>query len=161
VADVWIVNASPLIVLGKAGCLSLLEDLADVLIIPAAVAIEVRSGPMHDPAADWLRTSGASHVAPLLSIPSNIGTFQLGRGESAVLATAVSQPGSETILDDLAARRAAVSLGVSVRGTLAVILTAKQRGLIPLAAPLMDRVQQAGLFVSPSLRAQALALVGE
>lgn len=63
-ADVWIVNASPLIVLGKAGCLSLLEDLAGVLIIPAAVAAEVLSGPASDPAANWLRTLGASHVAP-------------------------------------------------------------------------------------------------
>ncbi len=160
-ADVWIVNASPLIVLGKAGCLSLLQSLAASVIIPHAVAREIASGPHKDEARLWLETSGASCIKPGVLIPPRVAALHLGAGESAVIASALDRPGSEAILDDLAARRAAVTLGVPVRGTLAVILTAKQRGLVPAAAPLFDLVQQAGLFVSSSLRSHALSLVGE
>ena len=38
----WVVNASPLILLGKIDQLSLLEDLTDELIIPKGVAQEVQ-----------------------------------------------------------------------------------------------------------------------
>ena len=160
-ADIWVVNASPLIVLGKAGCLPLLERLARTVIVPAAVAVEVKAGPPGDPAAAWLSTEGAGCIAPAIAVPSSVAARHLGRGESAVIATALAVPGSEAILDDLAARRAASSFGIPLRGTLSVVLTAKQRGLVAQAAPLVDLVQQAGLFLSPALRAQALALVGE
>ena len=160
-ADVWIVNSSPLIVLGKAGCLPLLKSLAGSLIVPRAVAAEIAGGPVNDPARQWLAHDGAGCIASPVLVPPRITALKLGAGESAVIASALVQPGSEAILDDLAARRAAAALGIPVRGTLAVILTAKQRGLISTAAPFFDLVQQAGLFVSPALRSQALALVGE
>lgn len=160
-ADIWIVNSSPLIVLGKAGCLHLLEALACPLIVPQAVAVEIAGGPSTDPARLWLATMSAPRIVPDESIPAEILARNLGVGESAVLAAAKRHPGSEAILDDLAARRAAACLAIPCRGTLAVILTAKQRAIIPAAAPLFDRVQRAGLFMSAGLRRQALSLVGE
>ena len=160
-AEVWIVNSSPLIVLGKAGGLHLLESLASRLIVPRSVAEEIAGGPAADPARRWLQHDGAAYVAPHIPVPLVVTALNLGAGESAVLACALSIAGSEAIIDDLAARRAAAALRIPCRGTLAVILTAKQRGLIPAAAPLFDRVQQAGLFTSATLRQQALALVGE
>ena len=50
----WVVNASPLIVLGKLGQLPLLTRLADELVIPADVAREVAAGPDEDPCKAWL-----------------------------------------------------------------------------------------------------------
>lgn len=41
----WIVNASPLILLGKIGRLDLLEALAPTFIVPTAVASEILDGP--------------------------------------------------------------------------------------------------------------------
>jgi predicted nucleic acid-binding protein len=161
VTDVWVVNASPLIVLGKAGGLHLLEAVATTLIVPRSVAREVAGGPDTDAARLWLESEGVACILPDVAVPHEILTCNLGAGESAVLAAARQHPDSEAILDDLAARRAAAALAIPCRGTLAVILTARRRGLIPVAAPWFDRVQQAGLFITPSLRRQALALAGE
>jgi hypothetical protein len=41
------------------------------------------------------------------------------------------------------------------------VLLAKQRGIIPAAATVLEALQLAGLFLSPELITQALALVGE
>jgi len=39
--NLWVVDSSPLIVLGKAGQLELLAKLAEKLVVPAAVVREV------------------------------------------------------------------------------------------------------------------------
>jgi hypothetical protein len=54
VADRWVVNASPVILLAKAGVIQFLPSLCDELIIPAGVVAEVQSGSVSD-----LRGAGA------------------------------------------------------------------------------------------------------
>jgi predicted nucleic acid-binding protein len=85
----------------------------------------------------------------------------LGDGESSVLAWAYQYPGTEVIVDDLAARRCAAALGLPVRGTLGLVLIAKQRGAITAARPVLERLRQSGMYLSDSVLNQALALVGE
>ena len=46
----WVVGASPIILLAKTRHLDLLPASADVLLIPKAVAEEIRQGPSDDPA---------------------------------------------------------------------------------------------------------------
>ena len=67
----------------------------------------------------------------------------------------------EAIIDDLAARKAAKILNVSVQGTLAVVVLAKQLGYIQSAKQDLENLVQVGLRVSPKVLAQALAIVGE
>src|SRR5687767_11606662 len=108
--------------------------MAGELIVPSSVAQELMHGPATDPARQFVNGMGASMVRNDVSVPPSILAKKLGAGESAVLAYALTKPGCkpgcEAIVDDLAARRAASALGVPFRGTLGVILTAKQRGLI-------------------------------
>jgi len=52
-------------------------------------------------------------------------------------------------------------LGIPVRGTLGVILLAKQEGKITAAKPLFDQLVQAGLRVSGEILEAALRLVDE
>jgi len=47
----WIVNASPLVLLGKIGRLDLLESLAVSLAVPQSVIREIGAGSESDPAA--------------------------------------------------------------------------------------------------------------
>ena len=54
----WVVNASPLIVLGKLSRLSMLGDLAESIVIPEAVVQEIGQGPENDPAKLWLSGDG-------------------------------------------------------------------------------------------------------
>jgi predicted nucleic acid-binding protein len=48
-----------------------------------------------------------------------------------------------------------------VRGTLGIILAAKQQGMIPFARPLVERMRQSGMYLSDSVMNSALAIVGE
>jgi predicted nucleic acid-binding protein len=48
VSERWVVNASPLIALGRIGRLDLLAALADEVVIPEDVVSEVERGPSVD-----------------------------------------------------------------------------------------------------------------
>jgi len=73
-------------------------------------------------------------------VPELIQSWDLGAGESSVLTWAYANPGTEVIIDDLAARRCAAVLGIPVQGTLGLVLTAKQRGKIPAARPVLAQL---------------------
>jgi predicted nucleic acid-binding protein len=156
-----VVNSSPLIVLARAGVFELLQVAADRVVVPVVVVQEVsRRGPS-DPvigclqSASWLRT-----VDPVPTHPALQG-FRLGAGETAVLTWALTHLGTVAILDDQAARNVANSLGIRVRGTIGIIVDAKQQGLIGQAAPILEAIRQAGLYVSDRLYETALRLAGE
>ncbi|MBI4553923.1 MAG: DUF3368 domain-containing protein [Candidatus Latescibacteria bacterium] len=131
------------------------------LVVPAPVVAEIqRRGPT-DPTVQALEQTAWLIVVEPPPIPHLIQVWDLGPGESAVLAWAHAHPGTEAIIDDLAARRCAATLGIPVRGTLGLILTAKQRGRIPAARPILERLRLSGLYLSGSVMNQALALIGE
>ena len=95
------------------------------------------------------------------SAPPIIQNWDLGIGESAVLTWGYINQGTEVIIDDLAARRCANALGIPVRGTLGLVITAKQRGRIPAARPILEQLRSCGMYISDKLIDRALALVGE
>jgi predicted nucleic acid-binding protein len=142
-------NASPLIVLAKAGLLDDLIEIADRVLIPDSVAGEISSvGNPSDPALRWItRRSGLVHPSP--PITPFILAWDLGAGESSVISMAGIHPEAIAVLDDLAARRCAEAVGLRITGTLGLILMAKQAGIIPSATLAMDAVVSAGLFISP------------
>jgi len=61
----------------------------------------------------------------------------------------------------LAGWRCDSALGIPIGGTLGVVLTAKRRGSITDAKPVIERRRQAGMYLSDRVMNQALALVGE
>ena len=65
------------------------------------------------------------------------------------------------IIDDLAGRRCASSLGIPLRGTLGLVLAAKQRGLIAQARPVIENMMKNGLYLSKKVVESALSRVGE
>lgn len=78
-----------------------------------------------------------------------------------MLAWAHLHPGAEAIVDDLAARRCAKVLGIPFRGTLGLVLLAKQRGRIARARPVLEALRSEGMFLSDRVLSEGLALVGE
>ena len=147
----WVVNASPLIVLGRLSQLPLLTELAQILVVPAAVAQEIIQGPGEDPARVWLSTAGREFVEESRPIEPVVAAWDLGAGESAVISRALRSPDFEAILDDLAARKCAAALSVPIRGTLGVLLLAKKEGLITKLAPLLSDLQRAGFHIKPDV----------
>ena len=55
VSDIWVVNATPLIVLAKAALLHLLSDSCRELLVPEAVVADALAGPSADPARQALQ----------------------------------------------------------------------------------------------------------
>lgn len=160
-SDVWVVNASPLILLGKIGRLDLIFRLNSRVRIPEGVAAELRAGPVADAARGWIEGEGAGAVMPVERIDPLVAAWDLGLGESHVLTLCRTLPGTEAILDDRAARNCASALGVRVRGTLALIVLAKRRGVIPAARPLLDGLVEQGIRVDAAVTEAALRLAGE
>lgn len=138
----WVVNASPLIVLSKIEHQHILEQLADEIVLPAAVAAEIVAGPIDDPARRYLK----AEPLPIIDVPpdSVVYSWDLGTGEAAVLSYARQNVGWKAIVDDGMARRCARTLSVPLIGTLGVIIRACQAGIIPEAAPVMKAMLHHG-----------------
>jgi predicted nucleic acid-binding protein len=161
VAEHWVVNASPLVLLAKCAQLHLLQRLCRELVVPAAVAVEIEAGPTNDPALLWIHGDGAGFKGSASSLDPRVTAWDLGAGETAVLSWACQHPNFTAIVDDRAARKCAEGLGIPVRGTVGILLLAKRNGLLAEVKPTLLRLSQAGLYLDPPLIARALQFVGE
>jgi len=161
VAEPAVVNASPLIFLSRAGLIGLLQIISSEVIVPEAVATEIEVRGSSDPTAQTLATTSWLIITQTPPVPTQIQAWGLGPGESSVLAWASTHDGSEAILDDLAGRRCAAAFKIPVRGTLGLVLTAKQRGHITSAREILYQLRQAGMYLSDRVLTEALARVGE
>lgn len=160
-AEAPVVNASPLILLTRAGHVAILERTAERILVPSAVASEIRAYGSADPTAAALASSPWLGTVTVDAMPLEVARWDLGPGESEVLAWALGHPGTLAIIDDLAARRCAAALGVPVRGTLGLVLLAKSRGQIESAKTVLRDLRDAGMYLSDDVTQRALALVGE
>jgi len=160
VSEVWVLNASPIITLAKIAQLPLLERLASELLVPEAVASEIRAGPATDPARLAIETGWGKRVPPG-SIPTILLAWGLGHGETVVLAVALERQPCAAVLDDAGARTCARSLGVPLIGTLGIVVRAKERGLIPSAVEVVRALRVSGLHLDEDTIRVALRNVGE
>jgi predicted nucleic acid-binding protein len=155
VPDRWVVNASPVITLAKAGHLALLTALATEVLLPEAVVAEVLAGPVTDPARQAVEEGWGTRVA-VPRVPVSVLEWGLGAGETAVLAVALAEGDCTAILDDAASRRCARTLGIPSMGTLGIVVRAKHQGRLASAAVVIGALRAAGLYVDEALMARVL-----
>ena len=160
-AESCVVDSSPFIFLARVDLLHLLRLAGEPVVMTAGVAAEVRNVDPPDAAVAALDNLSWLRIVDDPPVPESIVRWGLGTGESSVLAWAPAQSGCEAILDDRAARRCAAAIGVPTRGTLALVLTAKIRRVIPLARPVIQQLVAAGMYLSNETIDAALALVDE
>ncbi len=84
-----------------------------------------------------------------------------GAGELAAMALALENPTRIVLLDDLLARRTAQAAGLSVWGTLKILLEAKAQGLTDKVELHVDDLSHSGMWISTVVRQRILALAGE
>lgn len=141
--------------------LSVLEALAQHIVVPPAVVEELAVGRilgvhLPDPTSlEWVtvRAPAGAVVLPLVT--------DLGPGETEVLALALESPEALVIVDDGLARQVAAMLSIRFRGTLGLLLDAKAAGLVTAVAPLLDQLQALGFRLHSSTRETILNLAGE
>lgn len=86
---------------------------------------------------------------------------KLHDGEVEVMILAQEQKADLVILDDNAAKKTAKYLGLSVTGTLGVLVKAKHRGIIKEVRPLLSEMRQNGFYVSSAVERMVLDQAGE
>lgn len=147
-------NASPIISLAHAGYSHLLLSMPEQVFIPRQVYEEIMAGSADDPALHFVQ----AHLDEIIEsdIQAEIQAWDLGKGESAVLSTAYQNPGWTAIIDDLAARKCARSFSIPCKGTLAVVILARQQGLIPSAAIVLQALRASGFYLDENTIREAL-----
>lgn len=163
-AESWVINASPTILLAKAGLIELVPRLTARLVIPQPVASEILNTRNQDAAASWLRQSGKMYILPAGGEPaalSKLGIADIGPGERAVISWAATNPGFVAVLDDLEDRNVAHRMGIPLMGTVGVVLRLKKAGVISTAQPALQAIRAAGGYFSDKLFAAALKQAGE
>jgi predicted nucleic acid-binding protein len=146
-----IVNASPLIFLCKSGLHNLLPQVYTEVIVPTPVWHEILAGGASDPAAQLLPVLDWLSKQDVTTTNQTVMDWNLGVGESSVLNLAASLPGHRVMLDDAAARACAKTLGIKFIGTGGFLVQAKQCGLIPSVSDALDKVIDAGLWISENI----------
>jgi predicted nucleic acid-binding protein len=157
-----IVNASPLILLAKIGRIDLL-DAEDVdVVVPVPVLLEVsNAADPADPIVRAVHDAGWSVVMPSLPVPESLSRWKLDPGEESVLTVALQSPGCEVVIDDRAGRRCADAHGISLLGTVGLVILAKRLGRIAAAKPIIEDLRRVGLYVKDNVIADALKQAGE
>jgi hypothetical protein len=87
--------------------------------------------------------------------------IDLGRGEREAIALAIDSGADLVILDDQQGRLFSRDKGLTVTGTVGVLIEAKERGLIPSLRPEMDRLIEAGMWISEVFYHRILKEYGE
>lgn len=141
-------NTSPLILLAKIRRLDLLCQLYHQIVVPTSVLAEVtaKSGKEAE-RIESLARSGQCQVRQASSYAVKSLPDDLGPGERETIALALETRADLVILDDQRGRRAAREKGLTVTGTVGVLVEAKWRGLIPSLRQDLDRLVEAGMWM--------------
>lgn len=147
--DSVVINASPLITLFRSGQAELLPQLFKRIVVPEAVWLEVVHE-HHDAASIGLK-SKTWPIREKVVISQRVQAWNLGKGETDVLSYALAYPPIRAVIDDMDARRCAQSLGIPLFGTGGVLLLAKRRGLLISVTEGLNKLRDAGLWLSEDL----------
>jgi predicted nucleic acid-binding protein len=154
-------DASPLIYLARIGRFDLLQLAGRRLIVPEVVLAEVRRGVPEEPAVRAVASANWIEIVAARDPPAEFARHGLGLGESAVIVWALDHPGTLAIIDEQAGRHMAERLGIPVVGTLALVVQAKRRGLVPNAGSVIEDLRRAGMYLSDRIIDRARTQAGE
>jgi len=139
-------DTSCFIILTNIGELSLLQKLYSKITTTIEIATE-----FGEPLPEWVE---------ILSVKSKdtqrLLELQIDKGESSAIALALEFSDSLLILDDIKARKVATQLGLSITGTLGIIIKAKLEGIIPSVIPILNKIKQTDFRLSNEVELQVL-----
>lgn len=149
--DLIICDTSCLILFDKIKQLPLLKSLYDRICVTPEIAHE-----FGNVLPNWIIIKTAENQElqqALIKI--------LGVGESSAIALSFDLPGALVALDDLKARKVAISLKMKITGSLGILVKAKERGYVQKLSPILQQVQQMNFRVSDNIIRKILVEVGE
>ena len=146
-----IVDTSCLIILSKIKELPLLKLLYGEVLITDIIAKE-----FDEPIPDWI-------IIYPIKLNENVFLFEksIDKGEASVIMLALEIPNSIIIIDDFKGRALAKELGIKVTGTIGIIISAKNKKLIPSIKPILEKIKETNFYISKALENEALSLAEE
>jgi predicted nucleic acid-binding protein len=139
-------DTSCFIILKNIGEFHLLQKLYSKITTTIEIATE-----FGEPLPEWIE---------ILSVKSKdtqrLLEMQIDKGESSAIALALEISDSLLILDDIKARKVATQLGLSITGTLGIIIKAKLEGIIPSVIPILNKIKQTDFRLSNEVESQVL-----
>jgi hypothetical protein len=156
-----VLNTSPQILLAKIGRLDLLTQLYSDILVPASVLDELEAKPGEIEKIQALIQGGDFQVQKAANENIDRIPADLGVGEREAIALAIEKNADLVILDDREGRKIARSRGLSVTGTIGVLVEARERSLIPSIRPELDRLIEAGMWLNEAFYHRILQEFGE
>jgi predicted nucleic acid-binding protein len=144
-------DTSCLIILNKIGELDLLRQLYNTVTITQDILLEYG-----EQLPDWIEVQQAND-----QYRQQLLEMQIDKGEASAIALALETADNIVILDDWKARKLAERLGLTVTGTLGVIIRAKNTGLIPSIKPYLEKIRETNFRISEELEQIALKEANE
>lgn len=154
-----IVNSTPLIVLCGIGKLNILKEMYEEIIIPSAVFREVTA--KDDSACVQIKSAGAWVHVEQIKDHGEKKMYKAKLHDGEVMILAQERNADLVILDDNAAKKTAKYLGLTVTGTLGVLVKAKRQGIIEEVRSLLSEMRQNGFYVSKTVESMVLEQAGE
>jgi predicted nucleic acid-binding protein len=143
-------DTSCLILFYKIGELDLLKKLFGKLHITETVLKE-----FNQQIPDWIEV-----VELTTDLQKGLSSY-LDKGEATAISLAAEHENSLLIIDEIKGRKAAKEMGISVTGSLGVLIAAKNKGHIQTVKPLIERIQKTNFRISEELIEQVLDKVNE
>jgi predicted nucleic acid-binding protein len=152
-----IADTSPLNYLVLIGEIEVIPRLYQTVVIPAEVLNELRSPKTPAPVLAWSGNSPAwLQIQSTHQLNNETDIVVLGDGERAAISLALEHKKEALLLiDEGKGRRAAKRRQISIIGTLGVLDTAAQHGLLDLPEA-VKKLQQTNFHVAPKLLGRLL-----
>ena len=154
-----ICNTTPMIALSSIGKINLLKEVFSTVTLPKAVIDEIEVGGKVDVPNfrdfDWLQ------IVPNITSIENRLLYQLDYGERQVVLNALELNADLVLIDDRVARNIAEHLGLRVKGTLGVLVSAKRKGLITSFIDMALEMKENGIYFSEKLIYDISSAIGE
>ncbi|MDB4263052.1 DUF3368 domain-containing protein [Porticoccaceae bacterium] len=154
--DIVVADTTPLIILSR---LDLLDDIAELL-----GTVYLSSGVVQECTANK-KLPGAIKIASaleqkLITVRDDFDSkvverLNLDRGESEAIALALAYQ-CPLLIDERKGRRIASEMGLDIFGTGAALVMAKNHGIVDSVAPLIQRLDDMGIYLSAKVKSQIL-----
>jgi predicted nucleic acid-binding protein len=144
-------DTSCLILLDKIDELPILNKLFGVITTTSEVAIE-----FGQPLPSWFEIREPADKNYQAIIEATVD-----KGEASAIALAIELDDCLLIIDDLKGRKFASQLGLTIIGTIGVIVDAKLAGIIPSVKPILSKIKSTNFRITEQLELLVLKRAGE
>jgi len=153
-------NTTPIITLLTISKLDLLQKIYGKIIIPEGVYQEIEQGKEKSfytnlSKIEWIEILTIKDMEPLKYL------HDLDKGEAEVIVLANELKADLVIIDEKLGRQFAEYFNLKVTGTIGVLLKAKELGLINNIKPLINKMQENGIWLNNILINKILYLANE